>query len=187
MNRPIPQARFSRFSLLKAISVIERNRKPRPRPRSRMAGIMSSMPLSLVEPDSIHIAAMIIRIPKGTVANGGTRRACMRKAATSSAPIKNAPLGNSNSPAAVGVNASTDRANAGIRNALPNKAAPATKLTIKAKAKSPDLNRLKSSKPWPLAKTCWPSNASSAAAPITLNQRIRGSSHQSQRLPWLRT
>ena len=57
--------------LVKAIRVIDRNRKPRPKPRSRMAPIMSSAPLSLVEPDSIHIATMIIRIPKGTVANGG--------------------------------------------------------------------------------------------------------------------
>ena len=32
-----------------------------------MAAIMSSVPLSLVEPDSIHIATMINRIPKGAV------------------------------------------------------------------------------------------------------------------------
>lgn len=47
--------------------MIDRNRKPRPRPRNRMAAIMSSVPLSLVEPDSIHIATMINRIPKGAV------------------------------------------------------------------------------------------------------------------------
>ena len=53
-----------------------------------------------------------------------------------SAPTKSAPLGNSSWPASVGVNARTDTAKDGIRNALPNRAAPATKLTMKAKEKS---------------------------------------------------
>jgi hypothetical protein len=38
-----------------------------------MAAIMSCAPLSLVDPDNIHIATMMIRMPKGTVATGGTR------------------------------------------------------------------------------------------------------------------
>ncbi|MNP26851.1 hypothetical protein D3C76_1197280 [compost metagenome] len=91
----MPQARFRLLRLLKAIRVIDRNRKPRPRPRNRMAAIMSSVPLSLVEPDSIHIAPMIIRMPKGTVATGGTRRAWKRKAEMSNPTTNNAPLGNS--------------------------------------------------------------------------------------------
>ncbi|MNN93795.1 hypothetical protein D3C81_2123150 [compost metagenome] len=58
---------------------------------------------------------------------------------------------------------------------------------MKAKEKSLELNRLKSSSPWPLANTCWPRNASRAAAPIRVSHRMRGSSNQSQRLPWLKT
>ncbi|MNY56076.1 hypothetical protein D3C86_1921180 [compost metagenome] len=111
----MPQARLRLLRWVKAIRVIDKNRKPSPRPRSRMAAIMSSVPLSLVEPDSIHIAPMISRMPKGTVATGGTPRAVKSQAATSSEPAKKPPLGNSSKPASVGVNASTDRANAGIR------------------------------------------------------------------------
>ncbi|MNN03531.1 hypothetical protein D3C81_1162220 [compost metagenome] len=74
----MPLARLRLLRWLKAISVIDRNRKPRPRPRNRMAAIMSSVPLSLLEPDSIHIAPMISRIPNGTVATGGTRRTLNR-------------------------------------------------------------------------------------------------------------
>ena len=70
----------------------------------------------------------------------------MRKAAMRSVPTKNAPLGNKSWPASVGLNARTDTANDGIRNALPNNAAPATKLTIKAKQKSSDRNKMKSSR-----------------------------------------
>jgi hypothetical protein len=57
----------------------------------------------------------------------------MRDAAMTSAPMKSAPLGSRSWPASVGVNARTDMANDGIRNALPNSAAPAAKLTTKAK------------------------------------------------------
>ncbi|MNJ51126.1 hypothetical protein D3C77_464230 [compost metagenome] len=150
----MPLARLRRLRSLKAIRVMDRNSKPRPRPRNRTAAIMSCAPLSLVEPDSIHIASMIIRMPKGTVANGATRRACMSQAAISSAAIKQPPLGNSSRPASVGRKPRTDKANAGIRKALPNKAAPATKLTIKANEKSFDRNRLKSSSPGPLISSC---------------------------------
>ncbi|MNJ53689.1 hypothetical protein D3C77_490930 [compost metagenome] len=172
---------------LKAIRVIDRNSKPRPRPRRRMAAIMSGAPLSLVEPDSIHIASMISAMPKGTVANGATRRACMSQAANSRATMKQPALGNSSRPASVGRKPRTERAKAGITKALPNKAAPATRLTIKAKEKSFDWNRLKSSRPVSLRSSCWPTNASRAAAPIRLSQTMRGSSNQSQRLPWLNT
>ncbi|MNF01818.1 hypothetical protein D3C80_2008680 [compost metagenome] len=58
-----------------------------------MASIMSSAPLSLVDPDNIHIAIMISKIPKGTVAKGGTLRNCIIKAANVSATMKTAPLG----------------------------------------------------------------------------------------------
>ncbi|MNG37835.1 hypothetical protein D3C84_1253070 [compost metagenome] len=58
---------------------------------------------------------MISRMPKGTVATGGTRRTLNSQAAMSSEPTKNPPLGNRSRPASVGVKASTDRANAGIR------------------------------------------------------------------------
>ncbi|MCY1232949.1 hypothetical protein D9M72_454670 [compost metagenome] len=183
----MPEARFRLSRLVKAISVIDRNRKPRPRPRKRIAAIMSAAPLSLVEPDSIHMATVIIKIPKGTVANGGSRRTCMRKAAKSKAPTKRVPLGRSSRPASVGVKARTETAKDGIRNALPNSAAPATKLTMKAKAKSSDLNTVKSRRPVPLRSTCCPRNKNSEATPTTESQRMRGCSNQSQRLPWLKT
>ena len=76
---------------------------------------MSSMPLSPVEPDSIHIASMMSTMPKGTVAIGGTRRACISQAASSSEARNRPLLGNSNCPASVGVNDSTETAKAGIR------------------------------------------------------------------------
>src|SRR5262249_15522558 len=60
-------------------------------------------------------------------------------------------------------------------------------LTTKAKQKSSHSNKVKSSKPRPLASTCWPRNASSADAPTTVSQRMPGSANQSHRLPWLRT
>ncbi len=101
--------------------------------------------------------------------------------------MKSAPLGSRSCPASVGVNASTDTAKDGIRNALPNNAAPATKLTMKAKQKSSVPNSVKSNRPWPLASICWPKKARIAAVPITDSHRIRGSSNQSHRLPWLKT
>ncbi|MNP70176.1 hypothetical protein D3C76_1663730 [compost metagenome] len=74
----MPAARLRLLRCVKAIRVIDKNRKPKPSPRNTMAAIMSALPLSLVEPDSIHMAIMISPMPKGTVANGGTPRACMR-------------------------------------------------------------------------------------------------------------
>ena len=84
-------------------------------------------------------------------------------------------------------NASTETANDGIRNALPNNAAPATKLTMKANAKSLERSTVKSSRPWPLVATWRPRNAISVAAPASVSPTIRGSSNQSHRLPWLST
>ncbi|MCY1465948.1 hypothetical protein D9M71_841600 [compost metagenome] len=62
----------------KAISVRDRNSNPSPAPRSITAAIMSPMPLSWVEPDSIHIAIMIARMPNGTVAKGASPRIWIR-------------------------------------------------------------------------------------------------------------
>lgn len=97
------------------MSVIDRNRKPRPKPRSTIAGIMSGVPLSPLDPDNIHMVVMKISMPNGTVTIGGRPTRRTRNAVNSRLPMNIPPLGSSNMPASVAVIPSTETAKDGMR------------------------------------------------------------------------